>query len=592
MAGDTKISTDILVIGGGAAGAFAAIKARENGTENVLLVEKARTGKSGCSCFAAGQLVVFVPHEDDRDFWLREYVEQGQYLNDQDWLQIYMDEGFSLVRELEDWGLLLRKTDDGKYERVRGRGSHPEKGLRNIVFTGQAGTLTEVLRKRVIAKGIKIIDWTMITDLIVKDNMVIGAVGFNTRSGDFIVFQSAATILASGSGMFRCASNIGHRMNNYEASGIAYRAGAELINCDFTTHLPFCGELKMGGMQMTIGLGGKFVNKLGEKFMDEYDPIYKESAPRHILSNAPLLEVKGGRGPIYMDLTHLTPEAVKTWGSVLPLNKMILERAGILVEGRITRKLEWSMQGPSMGVFSAGIRINSKCETNLSGLYAAGDAAAKMPSGTSDNAGNLMFAFVSGARAGNFAAGYVKSDNKLPELNQTKVRELRSYALGPLLKKDGVEGDYLIEAIQDIIIPYDVLMLRHEERMKKALVKVTELEKEVLPLLYAHDPHYLRLAHEASSLIFTAGISLKAGIERRETRTNIREDYPHVDNLNWLKWILLKRDGDTIKLWIENIPIERYPIKPKPDKFIHPCLITAQRRGLIKEINERGIQWA
>ena len=591
MVGEQLFKTDVLIIGGGAAGAFAAIKACENGAQNVLLIEKARTGKSGASCFAAGQLVIFIPNEDDRDLWMREYVEQGQYLNDQDWLQIFMDESFDKVKDLENWGLMVRKTIDGKYERVKGRGSHPDKGLRNIVFTGQAGALTEVLRKRAVSLGVKIINWTMVTDLLTKDGRAVGAAGFNTRSGEFMIFQAKATVIASGSGMFRCAPNIGHRMNNYEATGIAYRAGAELINCDFTTHLPFCGEFKMGGMQMTVGLGGKLVNAMNENFMDEYDPIYKESTSRFILSNAPLMEVRGGRGPIYMDLTHLPPDKIERWGSVLPLNKMILERAGVLVNNCVTRKLEWSMQGPSMGVFSAGIRINTRCETNLPGLFAAGDAAAKMPSGTSDNAGNLTFAFVSGARAGKFAADFVKHNSGM-DFDPAQVKDLEQSAMGPLRRHDGIEGDYLIEAIQDIVIPYDILMLRSAERMQNALIKITDLKQDLLPFLYAHDPHYLRLAHEASSLITMAEIALQAGLERKESRANIREDYPCIDNINWLQWILLKRDNGNMKVWREKIPVERYPLKPKSEKIIHPCLEVARKRGLIKEISESGVQWA
>jgi len=564
---EDMIHADVLVIGGGAAGIFAAVKAKENGANRVVLVEKAMTGKTGCSCFAAGVLVIFIPEEDDGDIWMKEYVEQGQYLNDQEWLRFFLEEGIIAIKELENWGLQIRKTPDGRYLRVRGRGSHPERGLRNMVFTGQAGTLTEVMRKKAMAMDIELMNWTMITDLMTRDETVVGAVGFDTRTGDFKAFHSKATVLASGSGMFRCGNNIGHRMNNNDATGIAYRAGVDLMNCDFTTHLPFCGEFKMGGMQMTVGLGGKYVNASGEQFMKDYDPVYEESAARFILSNAPLLELKGGRGPLYMDMTQLSETEVETFGSVLPLNKMILERAGVLVGGKIARKLEWSMQGPSLGVFSAGVKINTRCETSKPGLYAAGDAAAKMPSGTSDNAGNLAFAFISGARAGRFAAEYARNATE-PRPDRTQVEVLKQYALGPLFRKDGVEGDYLIEAVQDIVVPYDVLMLRHGERMRKALLDVRKLSAELLPLLYAHDPHYLRLAHEAGSLMITAEIALEAGLHRKESRANIREDYTYLDNLAWLKWVHVKGGAAGLRLWMEDIPIERYPVKPPPEKYL------------------------
>ena len=591
MIDEETVTCDLLVIGGGAAGAFASIKAREAGCGNVLLVEKARVGSSGASCFAAGMLMAPIPEEDDLDFWMKEQVEQGQYLNDQEWLQIYLEEAFARVQDLERWGLALRKTPDGKYERIRGRGGHPEKGLRSMVFAGQAGTLTEALRKKVIASGVRIIDWTMITDLLTKDGTVVGAVGFHTRTGAFRIFRSKATVLATGSGKFRCATNIGHRMNNYEATGMAFRAGAELMNCDFTTHQPFCGEFKLGGMNMTVGLGGRFVNARDERFMEAYDPVYKENAAHYMMGNSPLLEVKGGRGPLYMDLTHLSPDGVRLFASVLPLNAMILERGGVLVGNKFSRKLEWSMHGPSLGRASASIKIDVRCQTSLPGLYAAGDAAAKMPSGTSDSAGALPFAFVSGARAGRFAADYIRQGGRT-EADETQVGEFKEYALGPLQRKDGVEGDYLIEAIQDIVIPYEVLMLRHGGRMEKALNEILRLKEDLLPLLYAHDPHFLRIAHEARSFALVAEIALRTGLVRKESRYNIREDFPYLDNVDWLKWVHLKREGNGMRIWLEDIPIERYPVRPRREKVVHPCLDAAKKRGILKSVCDRGVQWA
>jgi len=583
--------TDVLVIGGGAAGAMAAIKAREAGCGHVLLVEKAHTGYSGASCFAAGVLTALIPGEDDEDLWMKELVEQGQYLNDQDWLQIYLQEVFPRIREVEEWGLPLRKTPDGHYARVRGRGSHPEKGLRNLMFTGQVGVLTEVLRKRVLASGARILDWIMITSLLTKNGRVSGATGFHGRSGEFIAIIARATVLAAGSGHFRCAPNTGHRMDNYDATLMAYRAGAELVNCDFTAHLPFCGEFKMGGMNMTVGLGARFVNRMGEEFMGAYDPIYKEGAPRYILSNAPLLEIKAGRGPLFMDMTHLSRDQVKLFREVLPLNSAILERAGVLAGEKIMRKLEWSMYGPSLGMFSAGIAVDTRCASTLPGLYAAGDAAAKVAAGVSDAAGALPFALVSGARAGTHAAAYARDADE-PRVDAAQVQESWQYGMSPLQREDGIEGDFIIEALQEIVIPYEVLMLRHGARMEKALDRVTEVRDTLLPLLYAHDPHFLRLAHEARSLVLAAEIALRAGLERKESRANIREDYPYVDNVNWLKWIHVRREDTEMRIWAEDLPIHRYPVKPERERYLHPCIEMAKGRGIVTGVGDEGVQWA
>ena len=300
-----------------------------------------------------------------------------------------------------------------------------------------------------------------------------------------------------------------------------------------------------------------------------------------------MLEVKGGKGPIYMDLTHLPLDKVELFRTVLPLNAIMMERAGVMAGNRILRKLEWSMTGPSV----QGVRINTRCETNLPGLYCAGDAAAKMAAGTGDSGGALPFAFVSGARAGGFAASFARdADNA--RADEAQLRHLVECAMGPLHRGDGVEGDYLIEAIQDIAIPYDVLMLRHGERMKKALGEVVKLQEELLPLLYAHDPHYLRLAHEARSLIQIVEIALRAGLERKESRANIREDYPYLDNADWLKWVVVKREGDGMRTWTEDVPIDRYPVRPERKRSLHPCLQVARKRGIVRDIDEDGVKWA
>jgi succinate dehydrogenase/fumarate reductase flavoprotein subunit len=270
---------------------------------------------------------------------------------------------------------------------------------------------------------------------------------------------------------------------------------------------------------------------------------------------------------------------------------MMLERAGLLSRGRITRKLLWSMYGPSLGMFSAGIAIDTKCASNLPVLYAAGDAAAKMAAGTSDAAGALPFALVSGIRAGISAASHAHEIDE-PDLDEGEVRRLKAYVLGPLGRADGVEGDYVIEALQDVVIPFEVLMLRKGDRMKQALQSVLEIQEELLPLLYAHDPHYLRLACEARSLVLAAEIALRAGLERTESRANIREDYPYVDDINWLKWVRVRQDAHQMRIWADDVPVNRYPVRPKRERYLHPCLQMAKRRGIVKGIADAGVVWA
>ena len=128
--------------------------------------------------------------------------------------------------------------------------------------------------------------------------------------------------------------------------------------------------------------------------------------------------------------------------------------------------------------------------------------------------------------------------------------------------------------------------------MEKALNEILRLKEDLLPLLYAHDPHFLRIAHEARSFALVAEIALRTGLVRKESRYNIREDFPYLDNVDWLKWVHLKREGNGMRIWLEDIPIERYPVRPRREKVVHPCLDAAKKRGILKSVSDRGVQWA
>ena len=129
-----KINTDVLVIGGGAAGCFAAIKAKENGSAQVLLVDKGYVGKSGCSKFAAGSFKCFIPGEDDHDLWFSKAIDEGYYINDQEWTKIHLSEVFERVRELEIWGVDFLKDREGKFDRLEGQGSSDKRPIKTMMF--------------------------------------------------------------------------------------------------------------------------------------------------------------------------------------------------------------------------------------------------------------------------------------------------------------------------------------------------------------------------------------------------------------------------------------------------------------------------
>ena len=571
---ETKVfETDVLIIGGGISGAFAAIKAKEAGGDKVMLVTKGKLGKDSISTFAAGVWIAVLP-EDDKEAMFRNFAlsdVHGAGLYDEDWLNVFLDDNYERLVELDKWGVEWEKTPDGNFERKECRWK-----LLQCMFHGPQ--LMDVLAKKVIDEGVEVVGHTMMTDLLTENGKpeghVVGAVGFDGRTGEFRVFKAKAIVLAAGGcgykSRFAC-----HKMDTGDGVAMAYRAGAKLGRFDEGKLHTTCTDFDTQGLNMFVGLGGHFVNSKGEKFMLEYDPELKEHSGMTTLSEASAMEVRAGRGPIYLDMTHFTPEDVKKLRTVLPIPTKILERAGIMVGDKIAKKMEWAPAYYGTIGMSGGIMANTKCETSLPGLYACGDAMAR----AKPNAA-LPQAAISGARAGMFADEFAKGAQS-PEVDKDQVRRLKEFALAPLDRKEGIEPDYIIIGIHEAILPYGITVIGRGDRLEKALKEIERVRDQEVPLLYAPDPHYLRLANETRNMVLCAEMYLRSRLLRTESRdSSAREDYPYTDNINWLKNVVLKQENGKMKLWTEELPIDKYKVKPKREKYLYPVFEVATRRGV------------
>jgi succinate dehydrogenase/fumarate reductase flavoprotein subunit len=209
--------TEILVLGGGISGLIASIIAAESGVEQVLVVDKAKAGRSGCSHFGAGVFRTYIREEDNFDAIRKELVMVNQDIIDQEWNDLFIESIHDLVVEMDRWGVEWEKTPDGKYNRVMIRFGSPERPLKALMFHGPQLMIT--LRKKALEMGVKIRDRVMVTDLISDGNKVSGAVGFNVRNGEFEVFRGKATILTTGGTAYKSAFS-GHKMQSGEAQAM------------------------------------------------------------------------------------------------------------------------------------------------------------------------------------------------------------------------------------------------------------------------------------------------------------------------------------------------------------------------------------
>lgn len=572
-------STDVLVIGGGLAGAFAAVKAREKGAQ-VLLVDKAKAGKSGCSAFAAGVVNMCFPHQDDLDAWREEMLQQGCFLNDQEWLEVMLTETYDRIQEMDAWGVTFEKTPQGEYERRYMRGGVPGRPVKAVMFHGPQ--MMEAMAEKVVKSGVKVVNRAMVVELLVDNGQALGAVGFDVWTGKFLIFLAKATVVAAGGTAYKGVF-ANHKMQSGDSSAMLYRAGAVLSGMDICSHHASAASFDILGMNMFVSLGGKFINGQGERFLSHYDPVLHDHTLARTYAQAMALEVMAGRGPIYMDMTHFRAEDVAKLRRVLPLIMKNLEAAGVVKEDRIVKRMEYvaGCHGTIGG--GGGARTDSQCQTSLAGLYAVGDAAHRRAGGAGAiGMGALPFAAVSGARAGLSAAAHCQ-ESEPPRVNEELIGQAKDDTLGPLARREGVEPDQVVLALQESIFKKEVFIITDQDALERALNEVNYLTEYELPQLIAYDGHYLRMGHEAKNMVITAQLWLTSALPRKESRGGmLRRDFPDTDNVNGLYWTLIKRKNGQPTIEFEDIPLDKYRFKPKREVFLAP---------MWQRANERGIRW-
>ena len=172
-----------------------------------------------------------------------------------------------------------------------------------------------------------------------------------------------------------------------------------------------------------------------------------------------------------------------------------------------------------------------------------------------------MFAVISGEWGGEDAARYAASTSE-PEVNTDEVNQLKERVFAPMNGKTNYSPWEAISKLQDVVAPMKYSLRRSKERLEEALLKVASA-KERLPELYAKDTHYLSKCHEVMSMTACAEMTFASALAREESRGfHYREDHPEQDDKNWLKWIILKQDGEKMKTLTEPIPISKYKVQP------------------------------
>ncbi len=310
---------DVLVVGAGGAGLRAAIEALGQGA-SVGVVCKSLLGKAH-TVMAEGGIAAAMANVDRGDDWrthFRDTMKGGKFLNDWRMAQIHAQESPDRVRELEQWGALFDRTADGEILQ-RAFGGHTFKRLCHVGDrTGLE--MIRTLQDRGVQMGFHVYMECAVTRLLKDGDRICGAVAYWREQGRFVVFRAKSVVLATGGigKAWRITSN------SWEYTGdgmaLAYDAGAELLDMEFVQFHP-TGMVWPPGVQGILvteavrGEGGVLTNRLGERFMQRYDPDKMELSTRDVVARAIYTEVKEGRGTehggAFLDISQKPAEYVK-----------------------------------------------------------------------------------------------------------------------------------------------------------------------------------------------------------------------------------------------------------------------------------------
>ncbi len=552
----TKIETDVLVVGGGGAGFRAAIGAREKGAD-VLLLSKGPLGRCGATPMAGADFTLDGRSmsqmeglrgdpNDSPEKVFNDIVTQGCFLNNQKLVERYIRMAPQCLKELIEWGIQIKLSDE------------------RMIFTTGTGIM-DALLKKARSVGVDLLQDVFLLDLVTREGRVTGAVGLDARSGEFVQFRCKAVVMATGGWHKAFWPNTGMRDLSGEGIAMAHRAGADLGNMEFIT---FCCNVflhppiwkgSIAPYIMGLVAGGKLTNSLGEEFLNKYDPIVVKIGSstewnKSFISYASMKEVRDGKGlpngGINYGRGDVPWETVELVAS-MAFPKWKYKALDLSEWGRKLKENEPVEVGPAVEYFEGGIVVNERFETALQGLFAAGECAL----GTFG--ANRVFAaitemLVQGADAGANAGEYARKA-RIAESDEEAIKMLQERAEAPLLRPRGLDPPKVRRRVQEAAHKH-MGPVRNKEEIESFINLLISVEKDEIPRLSTasksrtYNKGWID-ALELVNITELLKISARSALFRTESRgVHYREDYPNVDNDNWLRESIVKRESNGLEV--------------------------------------------
>jgi succinate dehydrogenase / fumarate reductase, flavoprotein subunit len=601
-----RLSYDVVVIGAGGSGLRAAIEARQAG-KRTAVISKSLFGKAH-TVMAEGGCAAAMGNMNPNDNWqvhFRDTMRGGKFLNSWRMAELHAKEAPDRVWELEAWGALFDRTADGKISQ-RNFGGHEYPRLAHVGDrTGLE--MIRTLQQRVVALQqedarehgdpeamIRVFAETTITRLITEGGSIAGAFGYVRDTGDFVVFEAPAVVLATGG----IGKSYKVTSNSWEYTGdghaLALLAGTSLLNMEFVQLHPtgMIWPPSVKGILVTEsvrGDGGVLLNSEGKRFMFGYvpdvfraqyaeteeeadrwyeDPDHNrrppELLPRDEVARSINSEVKAGRGSphggVFLDIASRRPAE-----EILRRLPSMYHQFKELADVDITK--EPMEIGPTCHYVMGGVEVDPDTQAaSVPGLFAAGEVSGGMHGSNRLGGNSLSDLLVFGRRAGRSAARHADSVAAAgrPTAGHAAVDAAVTEALAPL-ERDGGENPYEVHAALQELMTDQVGLIRNEGELQGALAELDKLRARAAQVSAeggrAYNPGW-HLAQDLRNMLLVSDCVAQSALERQESRGgHTRSDYPEMSP-EWRKINLVcALDGDQVKL-------ARQPVVPMREDLL------------------------
>ncbi|MGM9490469.1 fumarate reductase/succinate dehydrogenase flavoprotein subunit [Ideonella sp. YS5] len=548
-----EMEFDLVVIGGGTGGPMAAVKAKERNPKlRVLLIDKANVKRSGAiSMGMDGLNNAVIPGHATPEQYVKEITVANDGIVDQEAVMAYAAGSFDMIQELDRWGVKFEKDETGDYSvrKVHHLGAY-------VLPMPEGHHMKRILYRQLKRARVEITNRVVVTRVLTGENGEVAAVmGFDCRTAELYLIRTKAAVISTGAAGRLGLPASGYLMGTYEnptncgdGHAMAYHAGADLANLECFQINPLIKDYNGPACAYVTGpLGGYTANAKGQRFIecDYWSGQMMQEFHNELLS---------GNGPVFLKLDHLAEETIQEIETILHSNERpsrgrFHEKRGTDYRQQMV-EMHISEIGFCSGHSASGIHVNSRGETSVKGLYAAGDCAS-VPHNY------MLGAFVYGKLCGENAAEYCAGASHA-HADAGAVAAESARILAPLQRQGGLTP-FQIEfktrrLVNDYLQPPKVTSKFHI-----GLRRFGEI-REDLGSMSAADPHELMRAMEAHSILDCAEMAARASLFRTESRWGLYHhyvDHPERDDENWFCHSLLSRDAQG-RMSLRKKPVEPY----------------------------------